>query len=125
MTTDELRDLLLQGGNHCSVYLGENFEDAKPVTEQLLALGFPHGQSGYSHKVCYTYDESKYGEFAPFHWHYANITANVGHGIEYNNYKNIETILTLDDLLNPAPSAPDPTPEEIEAFYLEAIGVLS
>lgn len=124
MTTDELRDLLLQGGNHCSVYLGENFEDAKPVTEQLLALGFPHGRSGYSHKVCYTYDESKYGEFAPFHWHYANIAA-IGHGIEYNNYKNIETILTLDDLLNLAPSAPDPTPEEIEAFYLEAIGVLS
>lgn len=123
MTTDELRDLLLQGGNHCSVYLGENFEDAKAVTEQLLALGFPHGESNYSRKVCDSYHKSDYGMDGSFRWHYAHISSIGIRGIEYNNCSKIETILTLDDL-RPTSSAPDPTPEEIEAFYLEAIGVM-
>jgi hypothetical protein len=75
MTTDELRDLLLQGGNHCSVYLGENFEDAKAVTEQLLALGFPHGESNYSRKVCDSYHKPDYGMDGSFRWHYAHISS--------------------------------------------------
>lgn len=120
MDVNELTALLLQGGHECSVFLGDNFEYAKPVTEALLELGFSHGGSDYSRKVCELYNESDYGDSKSFKWHYAHI---YGGGIEYNNYSNTETILTLDDLLNASPM-PEPTQEEIEAFYLEAIGVI-
>lgn len=119
MDTNELIELLSQGGHKCSVFLGDNFEYAKPVTEALLELGFPHGHSNYSRKVCELYDESDYGDGQSFKWHYAHIFEGE---IEYNNYSNTETILTLEDLLNAKPM-PEPTQEEIEAFYLEAIGV--
>lgn len=115
MTTDEMCSLLSQGINNYGVYLGGDYEDAKPVTEALLELGFEHGSSEWSQRVCK-------GDLGGFHWHYACIT---GGEIEYHNCGDDITVLSLDDLLHPNPSAPDPTPEEIEAFYLEAIGVTS
>lgn len=115
MTTNELCDHLSRGMDDCAVYLGANYEDAKPVTEALLELGFVHGGSEWSQRVCK-------GDLGSFHWHYASIE---GCKIEYHNYGDDIEVLTLDDLLHPASSAPDPTPEEIEAFYLEAIGVMS
>lgn len=119
MDANELMALLSQGGRECSVFLGDHSEYAKPVTEALLELGFSHGHSNYSRKVCGLYDESDYGDGQFLRWHYAYIFDG---GIEYNDYSGIEIILTLDDLLNVKPM-PEPTQEEIEAFYLEAIGV--
>lgn len=121
MDANELIELLSQGGHECSVFLGGHFEYAKPVTEALLELGFSHGCSDYSRKVCELYDESDYGDGKSFKWHYAHIFNG---GIEYNNYNNAKIIdLTLEDLLNAKPM-PEPTQEEIEALYLEVIGVV-
>ena len=115
MTTDELRDLLLQGRNHCVVYLGAVHEHAKLVTEALLDFGFQHWGSNFSRQICVGNDNG-------FHWNYAFISEN---SIEYTNYHDVETVLIPAELLHPTPPIPDPTPEEIEAFYLEAIGVMS